>query len=162
MDTSNIIAISLFGGFILAVIFQMVYFIIFNKRKFKKQEDRLMEKALELVHRMDEIEEKINNGGNGKMDKEIVKVAKYLSKKIDEAKEEIIEEFNQKLDELTEGVEEDLPDKKEEKNSEDDFDEKDEEFDLDEYDDLEDYDGERKMTGVAKKADEINPKKKKK
>lgn len=147
-----IIMLAVILGLILAILAQLFWFIFINKRKFKKQEENLMKQALVLVQRIDEIENRLEqNGGKNKMDKDMLKVAKHLAKKIEEAKEEILE----KLDDLSEAAEE-TPE-------EDDIkEEKDEELDLDEYDELEDYDGDRKLSDVKKKAEELAPKSKKK
>jgi len=147
-----IIMLAVILGLILAILAQLFWFIFINKRKFKKQEENLMKQALVLVQRIDEIENRLEqNGGKNKMDKDMLKVAKHLAKKIEEAKEEILE----KLDDLSEAAEE-TPE-------EDDIkEEKDEELDLDEYDELEDYDGDRKLSDVKKKAEELAPNSKKK
>lgn len=143
LNQQDIILYSVWAGGILFLFVQILIIALYQRSKYKKLEDNLMKNAIQLVEKMDIIEEKITNTGENNMDKDIKKLASYLSGKINAAKEEIIE----KIDSLVEETEE----------SKEDSDESDDDFDS-----MEDYDGDRKISFDDAMEDIEDSKKKKK
>lgn len=135
---SPIWALVIVGGILIAIMGQIIMFIIYQKKRYKRMEENLHKNAMEVISKMDYLEEILKGSGGKKMDVDLKKVAKFLAKKIEEAKEDILV----RIDDLAEENKEEEAAKPEEDLGE----EESSEVDLDEYDELEDYQGERKVS----------------
>ena len=131
-------------GFILAIALNVWIYLTFYRTKYIKSQANLIKGTMDMIMRLDSIEDKLK--GENKMDEDMKKLAKYLSKKIDDSKAEIIEY-----------LEEALSAEAEEPEVENDFESEEADFkdvveipeppkeDTGSYDEIEDYAGERKV-----------------
>ena len=95
-STNVVIITGVVIGLILAVFINTGFFLYLFKKKYEKN---ILKGAIDLINKVDKIENKI---GSGNME-ETKKLAKYIGKKIDDMKEELkaeLEEINDNISEL--------------------------------------------------------------
>lgn len=93
---NNLIYYGFYVGFILAVILNAAIYFYIIRNKYQKNQENLIKKTIELLGKLDSIENKLR--GKNKMNDDIKKLAKYIDTKLKEQTEEITD----RIDELEE------------------------------------------------------------
>lgn len=140
-----------------ALALQIILLVWIQKKKHKQLEENLLKNAIQLVKKMDELEENLMSKGGSTMNEDMKKLAAYLAGKIEKAKEEILEQLDGSTEEVVGKIDElgESPKEKEEPEEDEALDE-----DKDSYDELDEYEGDRSVSFEDAMAD-IEDKKKK-